>query len=159
VSDTVINQTKTAMEKGEKEYKSGLAEAMKKKADLAKAFQLLMTAHEKGFVKASYTIGTWYLFGKYVKLNYKTAVDFLSQAAEQKLPDASFNLAICYETGTGIKKNLKMAAALYLSAALYGEKDAMVALGRFYQHGLGVEKNKLFADIWLDRAAELGATW
>jgi uncharacterized protein len=147
------------MEKGEKEYKLGLAEAMKKKADLAKAFELLMASHEKGYAKASYTIGTWYLFGKHVKLNYKTAVQFLALASAQKLPDASFNLAICYETGTGIKKDLKKAAALYLSAALHGEKDAMVALGKFYQHGLGVEKNKLFADIWLDKAAELGATW
>lgn len=147
------------MKKGQKSYKLALIEANKKNGNLSKAYDLLLVSHNRGFLGATYAIGTWFLFGKHVVLDYKKAVYYLSIAADGKMQEACFDLAVCYEEGKGVKKSLKMASVYYLKSALLGDAEGMVAMGRLYHYGIGVNKDERIADVWFDRAEELGATW
>ena len=45
----------------------------------------------------------------------------------------------------------------YLKAAIRGSKEAIWEVSRCYHFGVGVKKNKELADIWYDRAEELGS--
>lgn len=129
-----------------------LAEMRKEKPDLQVAFDLLQTAaHQKNF-EALYAIGTWYLFGRFVKKNSSEAVKYFLQAIEGNRSDAYYDLGVCYEKGVGIKKNKKAAFECYLNAALLGDKQSLYQVGRCYFYGIGTSKNMHVGKIWLKHA-------
>lgn len=142
------------MAKGDKIYFKALSEANKADGDLNYVFGLLQKAAALNNPKAKYALGTWYLHGKFVKKNYKKAVEYLSEAADENIKDALYDLAVCYEKGAGTKKDIFKAFQLYLKASLLGEKQSLYEVGRCYYYGLGVEKNVEIAKIWLDQAKE-----
>jgi TPR repeat protein len=129
-----------------------LAEMQKEKPDLKVAFDLLQTAARENNSVALYAIGTWYLFGRYVKKNPSEAVKYFLQAIEGNNSDAYYDLAVCYEKGVGIKKNKKAAFECYLNAALLGDKQSLYAVGRCYFYGIGAPKNMHIGEIWLKHA-------
>lgn len=139
---------------GELLVKKALNEAKKKKPDLARVYPLLEKAALMGNGEALYAIGTWYLFGKYLKKNTKKAAQYFLMAGEKGHPAALYDLAVCYEKGVGVKKNGKKAFEYYLQAALSGDKEAIYDVGRCYYYGIGIGKNLKIANIWL-RNAEL----
>jgi len=129
-----------------------LAEMQKEKPDLKAAFDLLqIAAHQKNPI-ALYAIGTWYLFGRYVKKKPSEAVKYFLQAIEGNNSDAYYDLAVCYEKGVGIKRNKKAAFECYLNAALLGDKQSLYAVGRCYFYGIGTPKNMHIGEIWLKHA-------
>lgn len=129
-----------------------LAEMQKEKPDLKVAFDLLQTAAHQKNSEALYAIGTWYLFGRYVKKKPSEAVKYFLQAIEGNRSDAYYDLAVCYEKGVGIKKNKKAAFECYLNAALLGDKQSLYAVGRCYFYGIGTSKNMHIGEIWLKHA-------
>lgn len=137
-------------------YDQALLEAKKKKPNDELVFDLLNQSLEEGDAKAAYALGTWYLHGNYVKKDMRKAVRLLKQAAEGNVPDALFDLANCYEKGAGLKKNDRLAFENYLKAALCNDAQSIYEVGRCYFYGIGVEKERRLAQIWLDRAKDLG---
>ena len=142
--------------KGDKLYSKAKKEAYSGNFKLA--YFLLLKAAKLKNPKAFYALGNWYLHGRYVTRDYSKAIQYLSLAANEKNPNALYDLAVCYEQGTGLKKNLKRAFELYLKAALRGDKQSHYEVGRCYYYGIGISKNENLADLWLERAEELGIT-
>lgn len=142
--------------KGDRLYRKAMKEVGSKKPKLSIVYELLNKAHEAGNFRASYAIATWYLFGKYVKKDYKKAVSLLNIAKEGDLSEAFFDLAVCYEIGKGVKKNKYQAYLNYLAAAIRGDKQAIFEVGRCYYYGIGVKKDIELAETWLNAAKHFG---
>jgi uncharacterized protein len=135
-------------------YAIALRAAKRRKPDLDQAFRLLSKAHKHGDARATYALATWYLHGKHVARNLRTAIALLRAAAAGDVPGALFDLAVSYEKGLGAAKNERKAAELYLRSALAGATAAYYEVGRCYYHGIGVERDRRVAKAWLDSAAD-----
>ncbi|WP_154650427.1 sel1 repeat family protein [Acinetobacter tjernbergiae] len=46
---------------------------------------------------------------------------------------------------------------MYLQAAIRGDSDAISEVAKCYYYGIGTRKNRKIAEIWYDRAEELGS--
>lgn len=99
-------------------------------ADLEEVFTLLMKAKKVNHYKAVYALGTWYLFGTYVKRDVYKAFELLLEAADHNIPEACFDVANSYEKGVGTVKDLKQAFIHYMKAALLGDKLSIYEVGR-----------------------------
>jgi uncharacterized protein len=141
---------------GKHEYNKALREMSKKTPKLERVFLLLEESSKDGNPSATYALGTWYLYGRFVRKNINKAVKLFRQAAKDKEPNAIYDLAVCYEKGVGLKLNLKLAMENYMRAVLYGDKQSIYEVGRCYYYGIGINKDRRLAWIWLDRAKELG---
>ena len=82
----------------------------------------------------------------------------LKRAADKNVADACYDLAVSYEKPEGVAANLEKAFELYVKAALHGDNQSFHEVGRCYYYGIGVPSNKTLADIWLEKAEELGIT-
>lgn len=139
-------------------YESAVTKMRQPRPDNAHIVEMLRQAIDAGSARAAYALATWYLHGKddVVEQDYAEAVRLLRIAAEVHLPSALYDLAACYANGEGVDKDPRKAFELYLRAALHGDDDAVFKVGRAYYYGFGVAKNRRVANIWLDRAEELG---
>ncbi len=139
-----------------KDYVAALWEAQRKGGDLKKAYKLLNNAYKAGDERATYALGTWYLYGRddLVEKNLTRAVALLREAAEANHPDALHDLAVCYAKGAGVRRSDSKAAELYLRAALHGDKQSAYETGRCYWHGTGVQRDRRVARVWLDYAEQ-----
>jgi uncharacterized protein len=137
-----------------KDYDAALREAQRKGGDLKKAYKLLTSAYKAGDERATYALGTWYLYGRedLIEKDLTRAVAMLREAAEANCSDALHDLAVCYAKGVGVKRSDYKAAELYLQAALHGDKQSAFEMGRCYWHGIGVQRNRRIARVWLDYA-------
>ncbi len=141
---------------GDDMYNKALKEVGKENGDIELILSLLNKAIEKGSLKASYALGTWYLHGNNVEKDLIKAVDLLEKASKGNIPEACFDLAVCYETGEAVTKDENKAFKLYLQGALWGDKQSCYEVGRCYYYGVGITEDKSIGDIWLDRAEFLG---
>lgn len=137
-------------------YDKAYEEMKKKEPDKKKVFSLLEQGHEQGDPRATYALATWYLHGEHVEKDIKKATKLLKQSAAENVPDALYDLAISYEKGIGVKKDKDRAFELYLKAALRGDDQSVEEVARCYYYGIGVKEDERVADIWYERAEELG---
>lgn len=138
------------------DYQKALKEMAKDNPNIEKVINLLENSSQDGDSRATYALGTWYLYGTHFKKDIRKAIKLLRQAAKDNEPNAIYDLAVCYENGEGVKKNLKLAMEHYMRASLYGDKQSIYEVGRCYYYGIGIDKNKRLAWIWLDYAKKLG---
>lgn len=138
-------------------YKMALDEIKKESPDIPLVLTLLNESMDSGYSESAYALATWYLFGNHVEKDWNKAVFLLKKASREKHPSALYDLAVCYEEGKGVKKDEKEAFQLYLQGALRRDKQSFHEVGRCYYYGIGIEKDRDLADIWLERAEELGA--
>ena len=108
----------------------------------------------KGDANAQDNLGTFYLLGFGVKLDYSKALKWYKKAAKQDYTRAQKNLGRCYEDGNGVKQNYSKAAQWYMKAAERGDADAWDKLGEFYEKGYGVEQNSKKAATCYAKAAQ-----
>jgi TPR repeat protein len=99
-------------------------------------------------VVAQAILGTCYLDGIEVEVDYSEAFRLLSAAANKGASRAMVNLARMYTEGLGIPPNQHEAIRLYQSAAKAGEFVAQIELGRIYSRGLGVSPDADAARRW-----------
>lgn len=118
---------------------------MRRNGSAEKAYSLLLDAMSEGDYRAHYALGTWYLYGRYVRKDYRKAFRLLKEAANQDIADAAFDLAVCYEKGEGVKRDPSKAVAMYFRAMRCGDASAAEELRRMFYWGIGVEKNRLLA--------------
>lgn len=138
-------------------YDAALRSMRSKRPDEYKALGLLRKAHRANDPRAAYALATWHLFAKGgLAKDLHQAVDLLRDAAESGLPEALFDLAVCYERGAGVSRNARKAAFLYVDAAIRGDKQAVFEVGRCYYAGIGLKKDRAMANVWFQRAEELG---
>lgn len=114
----------------------------------ASAFSLLDRAAGMGNAEAIYAIGTWYLFGTYVRKNFRKAAEFLQRASDLGHAAASFDLAISHEKGKGVDRDKGQAFRLYMKAALLGDRQAKYEVGRCFYWGIGTAKDRQAAEVW-----------
>jgi len=117
---------------------------------------LLQEAAEAGNLEAIYALATWYLHGRGVPKNAKTAASLLKKAADHHYAVAEYDLAVSYELGVGVKKSPKAAFQHYLRAANDGDLDSQSEVARCYYFGIGTAKNPSKAFEWYERAAKSG---
>ncbi len=132
--------------------RKALAEMEKETPDLKVAFDFLERSAKRNNSEALYAIGTWYLFGRYVKKDRSEAVKYFLLAIEGNNSSAYYDLGVCYEEGVGIRKDKKAAFECYLNAALLGDKQSLYEVGRCYFYGIGTSKNMHVGEIWLKHA-------
>jgi TPR repeat protein len=115
-------------------------------------------AADLGHPMASYALATWYLFGQepYLMPDHVEAVRLLKVAAKAHIPSAYYDLAVCYHEGEGVDKDPVAGFENYLRAALHGDEQAVMRVGQAYFFGKGTSEDKRTAEIWFDRAEELG---
>ena len=138
-------------------YLVALRLARRPNADNKRVLSLLTEAAEAGSGEAAVAIASWYVHGKYVSKNLKRATEWFAMAARLGCADGYYGIAVAHHLGKGgMTKNLRMAFENYLCAALRGEANAIREVGRCYWHGYGVKRDHGLAEIWLQRADELG---
>ncbi len=138
------------------QYEQALAEARKETPDIPRVLQLLNASMAAGNADSAYALATWHLFGHHVEKDWNKAVFLLKKATRGKIPSAFYDLAICYEKGHGVKKDEAEAFRLYLQAALRGDDQSHAEVARCYHYGIGIEEDRDLAEIWYERADELG---
>lgn len=90
---------------------------------------------------------------KSVAVNYKKAIEWLTNVAEQGFVKAQMLLGDSYESGYLVEKDLKQAHKWHKLAAGNGDVDVQYILSRDYHSGFGVKRNKNKWKEWLDKAA------
>ena len=127
--------------------KKALDVVSSKTYDAGLALSLLKKADDAGSGEAAYAIGTWHLFGKHVKRDYRAAVGYLERATSRGYPSAAYDLAVCHEKGKGVMKDTHYAFSLYMKAARLGDKQAAYEVGRCFYWGIGTSKDARAADV------------
>ena len=89
----------------------------------------------------------------YIRGDYATAFEKLTQAAEAGDTQAQFNLGVMYGDGLGVPQDDQQAASWFRKAAEAGHTKAQVLLGLSYQTGQGVHKDIVQAHKWLNIAS------
>ena len=93
-------------------------------------------------------LGTKYLLGIDVRVDYDSAFQLLSLASRRGAMRALANLAWMYELGLGTAPDPFEAARLYERAARAGDFHSQIALGRLYSSGAAVPVDRERARHW-----------
>lgn len=120
-----------------------------------KYIQWLQKSADAGFTIAQSQLGSDYVYGDYIKQNFKKAIYYLTLAAHENEGDAQFELGQLYQEGQGVEKNYIEAAKWFELAAQQKNENAFVSLGLMFELGNGFEKNYLKATEYYLKAAEL----
>jgi len=137
-------------------YASALVEARSENPDIPRVLALLESALAEGDPRAAYALGVWYANGTHLEKDVNRATELFALAAEAKIKEALYDLAHSKETGKGCPVDLEAAFHLYLDSAIRGDDQAINEVGRCYFFGIGVAEDRTLANIWYDRAEELG---
>jgi TPR repeat protein len=105
---------------------------------------------------SEYNLGTMYMTGEGVQVDYGEALKWLRKAAEHGRRSAYTNLGNMYANGKGVPKDYEEAIKLWRKAAELKEPNAELNLALAYRNGIGVPKNWDEAERWFVRAAEQG---
>jgi Sel1 repeat len=108
---------------------------------------------EAGSLAAQSMLGTCYLHGIDLAVDFTEAFRLLSKASERGAARASLNLAEMFHRGLGVQQNTAEATRLYEIAAEKGEFFAQVALGRIYSSDEQAPRDMQSAEKWYAAAA------
>jgi len=101
-------------------------------------------------------VGSMYLNGRGVDVDYKQARAWIEKAAAQDDRDAICQLGAMYLEGHGVDVDYKQARALFEKAAAQDNTTALGQLGNVYFEGWGVTPSWHRAREYFERAIELG---
>ena len=107
---------------------------------------------DSGSAVAQTILGTCYLAGTDVEVDYEEAFRLLWAASGQGASRATVNLAHMYAEGLGIPKNQSEAIWLYEAAAKSGEFLAQIELARIFAGGTNVPADPSAARSWYSAA-------
>ena len=118
-----------AAERGDAEAQYELAVGQDRFGSKDVAFAWALKAANQDYPLAYNFVGTYYLGGVAVPLNYKNAAAWLKKAAEFGIAEAQLNLALMYQYGDGIEQDFEKAYIWFTLAKAGGvETDAYVLL-------------------------------
>jgi hypothetical protein len=125
--------------------------AYRKAIDLARgsnyepAAALLLESHRQGDARASYTLATWYIHGRFFDVNPRKAVSLLRKASRAGIREATFDLAHAYEIGFGVAKSPTKAFRYYVEAARKGDIGALKVVVHCVFFGIGFPTSRSLA--------------
>lgn len=126
-------------------------------AELQKAGPEIEQAAHRGDTKAEYKLGTMYLTGIYVQLDYNQAAIWYRKAAEKGDPKAQYALSNMYlHEHAPFPLDHSQGEMWLRKAAEHGEPKAEFDLGNMYFHGNGVTRDYVQAAKWYRKAADHG---
>jgi uncharacterized protein len=138
-------------------YEEALRIMNSPETDISEATRLLKLGVDANDPFAKYALGTWHFHGSNgIRKNRIKGMKLIQSAADAKVPDALFDLAVCLEVGEVVKQDLNRAFLCYLDAAIRGDGQAIFEVARCYTYGIGIDCAPQIAEIWSDRADELG---
>ena len=120
------------------------------------AFEFYKIAAQNGHVEAMNSLGTCYLKGRGVEVDYQKALECYEEAAKWGSMYAQCNAAEMYRTGKEVEKNHKRAYELYIKSANQGFATAQHRLAMIYDSGEIVAKDKEKAIRLCRMSAEQG---
>jgi TPR repeat protein len=118
------------------------------KAELLKAWELLLQPAKDGHADAQFLLGCMCTFWNGLKPKYPEGVRWFVKAAEQGHVEACFNLGYAYQMGQGIELSLSLAISWYLKSAKAGHINSQINLGVIL-----LSKNREDGIYWLKIAA------
>jgi TPR repeat protein len=115
--------------------------------DELKARQYILQAHEKGSLRATYTLGYLHLQGNLVAKDQAKGIELVKAAAEKSHPEAQSLLGAWIATGSrGMAKDEAIALTWFKPAAEREEPVAMYWMGWLHEEGKGgLPQDKLLA--------------
>ena len=90
-----------------------------------------MRAAKQGYIPAQNDLGNYYLLGRGVEQNYKSAFNWFKLAAEQGHASAQYNLGILYNEGQGVAQSYEKAFQWFKLAAKREHALAKARLARY----------------------------
>lgn len=137
------------------EYEIALTLSRSDPPDLHAAKSSLSKAHEKGDVRATYALATWYLHGnEVIEKNEKVGVSMLLDIEKSSIAEAIFDLAFAYDCGEFVDHDDLKAFSLYMRAALLGNREACSQVSQYYAEGVTVQHDPALADAWKARSEQ-----
>ena len=105
---------------------------------------------------AAFRLGTRYLNGIEVGIDYSKALYFLSEAAKKDHSNAIYSLGYMYLYGEGVEVDQKKAFKLFRRSALLDFAPSYYMLGLMYYDGIGTKKSERKAYFNIKAAFEKG---
>lgn len=126
------------------------------------SISLLKAAANKDHPEACYLLGTFYLNGTGVEVDYHKAMKYFSISRDKKVPMAQLELAMMLVRGQGVepnpRKGIEFLEPLATDKTTFVKvrRKALLYLGKIYRMGYGVDEDYAKAVQYFAEAAELG---
>lgn len=157
---------RTALRKGEKQYKREQKEILTQKprtVDLPEVGEELnqeqvdycLELAKSGDADALFRLGNLYDQGGQLATDYEKAGQFFTVAANQGHPQAQYRLALMFLPGGGLVPDERLFVQLCQEAARQGVIGAQYRLGRHFYEKQGLERDLRQAEEWWLQAARL----
>ena len=121
------------------EWKDG--QAAFERGDIAAALEAWVPLAEAGDARAQAALGSLYIHGQGVAVDYAQALRWTRSAAEQGDVTGQFNMGTIYAGGLGVERDYGQAAEWFARAAEQDDAPSRFNLGVLYARGLGVPKD------------------
>ncbi|HEV7278464.1 MAG TPA: PDZ domain-containing protein [Devosiaceae bacterium] len=127
------------------------------------AEEYYLRAYSLGDARAAYRLGSMYMTGKGVDIDYAVATRWYRLAAEAGLPAGQHALALTwwngrYWTGQALVTDHAEAVRLFELAAAQGHAPSTLYLGLAHEFGYGTTVDYAKAGEWYDRSIASGST-
>lgn len=123
------------------------------RGEYQQARDLWLPLAEAGDARAQAALGSLYIYGEGVAVDYATALKWTLLAAEQEEVTGLFNMGTLYAEGLGVPQDYAIAAEWFHRAALLDDPHSRYNLGLMYSRGLGVARDDVEAVFMLSTAA------
>lgn len=152
VPDSEEGKAVSSDDKGERDYRKGLAACDRQYA--SRAIRLLTKAAGYGHVDAMLKLGQMYADGELVVADKKAAFDWYRQAADRGSSIGEYKVGMMYLRGQGVARDKAQAAAWLGKSARQGYARAQTNYGSLHVAGMGVPQDFVEAVNWFRKAAE-----
>ena len=120
-------------------------------AEAIKKYQIIA---KQGNTVAQQLLGSLYMNGQGVELDFTRAVYWFQKAADQGEAIAQYYLGMLHLENNGVKQDFSKAIDWLHKSAEQGDALAQYQLGNMYLKGTGVEQKYFMAVHWFRKAAE-----
>lgn len=156
-NNSLISSIAAALGNRAAEFNKGVC--LMEKKEYGEAYDVFVSAAEKGLAAAQVELGGMYAEGLGVTLDLKKSEHWYRMAANQGDIDAMVSLGTIYYSGGedyGIRKDFNKAFHYYSNAAHDGDSEAQLYLAIMYLRGEGVERDYEKAFEWTEKSAKQG---
>ena len=122
------------------------------RGDIATAIEAWMPLAEAGDARAQAAIGSLYIHGHGVAVDYGEALRWTRRAAEQGDVTGQFNMGTIFAGGLGVERDYAASAEWFGRAAEQDDAASRFNLGVLYARGLGVPRDDEEAIFFLSTA-------
>lgn len=156
-NNSLISSIAAALGNRAAEFNKGVC--LMEKKEYGEAYDVFVSAAEKGLAAAQVELGGMYAEGLGITLDLKKSEHWYRMAANQGDIDAMVSLGTIYYSGGedyGIRKDFNKAFHYYSNAAYGGDSEGQLYLAIMYLRGEGVERDYEKAFEWTEKSAKQG---